>query len=46
MSLSSVVPSALAGSQDILNFGINTFWFPGRVGGVAGGRGAGVDYCY
>ena len=36
--LLSVIPSTLAGIQNILNYGINTFWFPVKVEGMTDER--------
>ena len=41
--LTSVIPSTLAGIQKILNFGINTFWFPVKVEGMTDERGTSAD---
>ena len=38
-TLSSVIPSTLTGIQNILNFGINTFWSPVKVEGMTDERG-------
>ena len=42
----AVIPSTLAGIQNILNFGINTFWFPVKVEGMTDERGTSADYYY
>ena len=36
----------LAGIQNALNFGINTFWFPVKVEGMTDERGTSADYYY
>ena len=36
----------LAGIQNILNFGINTFWFPVKAEGMTDERGTNADYYY